>query len=162
MGVMLAHPPPLNPLPPGEGKLVFSASWCLCARVRKNSCKKFGYPDIIAAMKLLTDQIKALGDETRLRILNLLRGQELCVCDIFAALDLPQSTVSRHLAILRRAGWVNDERRGSWMYYRLADDAAASAMLEPLLTRMDGCERARDDLQALGVYLERKNGAACL
>lgn len=112
-------------------------------------------------MKSLTDQIKALGDETRLRILNLLRGQELCVCDIFAALDLPQSTVSRHLAILRRAGWVNDERRGSWMYYRLADDAPVKSILAPLLERMVGCERAVDDLAALGVYLERKNEAAC-
>ncbi|GAB4172758.1 MAG: metalloregulator ArsR/SmtB family transcription factor [Geothermobacteraceae bacterium] len=113
------------------------------------------------SMKQLSDDIKALGDETRLRILNLLRGREVCVCDIIAALDLPQSTVSRHLAILRRAGWVLDQRRGSWMFYRLADDADSRALLDPLLTRMEGSERARADLQALGAYLDRKNGAEC-
>lgn len=115
----------------------------------------------MCAMKQLSDDLKALGDETRLRILNLLRGQELCVCDIFAALDLPQSTVSRHLAILRRAGWVIDERRGSWTFYRLADDPDSKVLLEPLLARMADCERARADLQAVGVYLERGNGAEC-
>ncbi|PNU20987.1 ArsR family transcriptional regulator [Geothermobacter hydrogeniphilus] len=113
-------------------------------------------------MKKLTDEIKALGDETRLRILNLLRDAELCVCDLFAVLNLPQSTVSRHLAILRRGGWVVDQRRGSWMYYRLADDAAATAILAPLLERMATCERGTDDLAALWEYLRKKSEAECL
>ncbi len=112
-------------------------------------------------MKTFCDQLKALGDTTRLRILNLLRDDELCVCDLFAVLGLPQSTVSRHLAILRRAGWVDDRRRGSWMYYRLTGDAQARLLLDPLLARMTDCERARDDLQVLRGYLERKNGAEC-
>ncbi|ORJ59336.1 ArsR/SmtB family transcription factor [Geothermobacter hydrogeniphilus] len=113
-------------------------------------------------MKKLTDEIKALGDETRLRILNLLRDAELCVCDLFAVLNLPQSTVSRHLAILRRGGWVIDQRRGSWMFYRLADDAAAAAILTPLLERMTGCERAVADQGALRTYLAKKSEAECL
>lgn len=63
---------------------------------------------------------KALADETRLRILALLLTQEeLCVCDIIAALKLPQSTVSRHLAYLRRNGLVKDRRCGNWMYYSI-------------------------------------------
>jgi ArsR family transcriptional regulator len=65
---------------------------------------------------------KALGDETRLRILSLLLTEgELCVCDLIATLKLPQSTVSRHLAYLRKTGWVNDRRCGIWMYYSIAD-----------------------------------------
>jgi ArsR family transcriptional regulator len=65
---------------------------------------------------------KALSDETRLRILLLLFTGELCVCEAMAVLDLPQSTVSRHLAYLRNAGWVLGRRQGIWMYYRLNDD----------------------------------------
>ena len=65
---------------------------------------------------------KALADETRLRILALLlMEQELCVCDIIASLRLPQSTVSRHLAYLRKSGLVNDRRCGLWMYYSMVD-----------------------------------------
>jgi ArsR family transcriptional regulator len=64
---------------------------------------------------------KALADETRLKILLLLMNGELCVCEIIAALELPQSTVSRHLAYLRNSGWVSGRRQGNWMYYQLAD-----------------------------------------
>jgi len=65
---------------------------------------------------------KALADETRLRIMALLlTEQELCVCDIIAAVKLPQSTVSRHLAYLRKSGLVNDRRCGLWMYYSIVD-----------------------------------------
>ena len=63
---------------------------------------------------------KALSDPIRLRIVALLLEGELCVCDLMAVLELPQSTVSRHLANLRHAGLVEDERRGGWMFYRLA------------------------------------------
>lgn len=64
---------------------------------------------------------KALGDETRLRIVALLAHGELCVCHLEAALDLTQSTTSRHLAVLRNAGVVDSHREGSWVYYRVAD-----------------------------------------
>ena len=63
---------------------------------------------------------KALADETRLRILNLLVRREVCVCQIVEVLGLGQSKVSRHLAHLRNAGLVNDRREGLWMYYSLA------------------------------------------
>ncbi|MDE2291524.1 MAG: metalloregulator ArsR/SmtB family transcription factor [Elusimicrobia bacterium] len=63
---------------------------------------------------------RAFADETRLRILHLLSLRELCVCDIQAALRLPQSKVSRHLATLRRAGLVLDRKEGLWRHYRLA------------------------------------------
>ena len=49
----------------------------------------------------------------------LVNDQELCVCDIMAALELPQSTVSRHLSYLRNTGLVDDRRQGVWMYYKI-------------------------------------------
>jgi ArsR family transcriptional regulator len=63
---------------------------------------------------------KALADTTRLRILALLVGGEVCVCEIHGALKLPQPTVSRHLAYLRRSGLVVTRREGLWVHYRLA------------------------------------------
>jgi ArsR family transcriptional regulator len=76
-------------------------------------------------MKQNAQIYKALAVETRLRILALLLSEgELCVCDIIAALKLPQSTISRHLAYLRKSEWVNDRRCGLWIYYsiRSSDD----------------------------------------
>ena len=71
-------------------------------------------------MKQTAQSYKALADETRLRILALLLSEgELCVCDIIASLKLPQSTISRHLAYLRKTDWVNDRRNGLWIYYSL-------------------------------------------
>jgi ArsR family transcriptional regulator len=66
---------------------------------------------------------KALGDETRLRIVALLSHGELCVCHLEDALRLSQPKVSRHLAILRMTGVVEHRREGSWVYYALAAQA---------------------------------------
>jgi DNA-binding transcriptional ArsR family regulator len=64
---------------------------------------------------------KALGHETRLRIVTLLASRSLCVCHFEAALQLSQVTVSRHLSVLRAAGLVESQRDGLWVHYRLAD-----------------------------------------
>jgi ArsR family transcriptional regulator len=69
----------------------------------------------------LADLFRALGDETRLRILGLLLGGEVCVCDIHESLRISQPKASRHLAYLRRAGLVEARRAGLWVHYRLAD-----------------------------------------
>lgn len=69
-------------------------------------------------MEQLATQIKGLSDPTRLRILNLLKGGELCVCDLIATLDMPQSTISRHLSSLRKTGWIEMRRQGKWAFYR--------------------------------------------
>lgn len=75
-------------------------------------------------MRQPTLLFRALADETRLRIIALLLSRgEICVCDIIAALDLPQSTVSRHLAYLRKSGMVSDRRCGLWMYYSLVSES---------------------------------------
>ena len=73
----------------------------------------------------------ALADRTRLRLLNLMREGEICVCYFTAALDEPQPKISRHLAYLRQAGLVETTRIGKWIYYRIAEpkDEYASAVL---------------------------------
>ncbi len=76
----------------------------------------------------MTDSVqlfRSLGDETRLRILNLLAQGELCVCDIMGILRISQSKASRHLAHLRHAGLVADRREGVWMHYSLAPAGGA-------------------------------------
>lgn len=67
--------------------------------------------------------LRALADQTRLRILGLLMAGETCVCDIHESLRIPQSKTSRHLAYLRRAGLVDTRREGLWVHYRLAEPA---------------------------------------
>jgi ArsR family transcriptional regulator, arsenate/arsenite/antimonite-responsive transcriptional repressor len=63
---------------------------------------------------------RAFSDRTRLRILHLLRGGEVCVGDLVQVLQVPQPTASRHLAYLRRAGLVDVRKEGLWVYYHLA------------------------------------------
>ncbi len=63
---------------------------------------------------------KALADETRLRLLNLMAAGEICVCYLVEILGQPQSKISRHLAYLRQAGIVCARRDGKWMHYRIA------------------------------------------
>jgi ArsR family transcriptional regulator len=83
-------------------------------------------------MKPLETLFRALSDATRLRILALLASGEICVCHIHGALNVPQPTVSRHLAYLRRSGLVSTRRDGLWVHYRLAPsaDPAVAAVLK--------------------------------
>jgi ArsR family transcriptional regulator len=76
---------------------------------------------------------KHLSEETRLSITLLLRAKsELCVCELTAVLDRPQPKVSRHLAMLREGGLLQDRREGKWIYYRLSPHmpAWAAAVIE--------------------------------
>jgi ArsR family transcriptional regulator len=67
-----------------------------------------------------TQFFKCLADETRLRCLILLHGrEELCVCELTQALQMSQPKISRHLALLRACGLLQDRRQGAWVYYRL-------------------------------------------
>src|SRR5437764_12343128 len=75
----------------------------------------------------LADRFRALADPTRVAIVNRLSGaDELCVCDLTAAFELSQPTISHHLRILREAGLVESSRRGTWAYYRLVLEAVAA------------------------------------
>jgi ArsR family transcriptional regulator len=68
-----------------------------------------------------TKTLRAFADPVRLRLLNLLsEDREICVCHLHEALDLPQPTVSRHLAYLRKSGLVSGRKEGLWVHYRLA------------------------------------------
>ncbi|WP_275099962.1 metalloregulator ArsR/SmtB family transcription factor [Sedimenticola hydrogenitrophicus] len=67
-----------------------------------------------------TQLFKALSDPTRLRCLSLLaESDELCVCELTQALDLPQPKISHHLGALRKAGLVLDRKEGLWIHYRI-------------------------------------------
>ena len=83
-----------------------------------------------AAIDQLEGVFKALADRTRLRILALLGNNEVCVCHIHDSLGLPQPTVSRHLAYLRRSGLVAVRRDGVWMHYQV------SRSLDPVVQRV--------------------------
>ena len=69
----------------------------------------------------------ALSDETRLAVLELLRGGEQCVCDLQVAIGAAQSRLSFHLRVLKEAGLVTDRKEGRWSYYTLEPDAFAEA-----------------------------------
>ena len=81
---------------------------------------------------------QALGDRTRLRLLNLMGDQELCVCYFVEILGSPQPKISRHLAYLRRAGIVSARRDGKWMHYRIVmpPHQAAAQILRQLLASL--------------------------
>ena len=69
---------------------------------------------------------KALGDPVRLRLMTLIgahQGGEVCVCELTAAFNLSQSTISHHLKVLREAGIIDSDRRGTWVYYKLVPEA---------------------------------------
>jgi ArsR family transcriptional regulator len=97
---------------------------------------------------------KALADVTRLRILGILLAGEVCVCDIHESLKLPQPTVSRHLAYLRKSGLVLTRREGLWVHYRLAPaaDPVMTAVIDAVrhaLTHVDSVQRDGVRLQKL-------------
>lgn len=99
---------------------------------------------------------RALADRTRLRLLNLMHGQEVCVCYFVEVLRTSQPKVSRHLAYLRRAGIVAARRQGTWMHYRIAvpqDVRAARILKEVLDSLREDREMQRD--------LTRLNAACC-
>jgi len=110
-------------------------------------------------MKHLAQTIKALSDPIRLRIVLLLQAEgELCVCDLMAVLGLPQSTVSRHLAYLKRSCWVDTRREGVWMHYTLSRESCAicKELLQTLKRHARNLPEAASDRAALAEFLKDK------
>jgi ArsR family transcriptional regulator, arsenate/arsenite/antimonite-responsive transcriptional repressor len=103
---------------------------------------------------------KALGDETRVRIVALLAHEELCVCHIEAALGLTQPNASRHLAILRSAQIVETRREANWIYYSIArqDDRGRRAQLRTLVNSFARSDVLKKDVARL---LETKGPLKC-
>jgi ArsR family transcriptional regulator len=122
-----------------------------------------------AAIDRLEEVFKALADKTRLRILALLGNNEVCVCHMHDTLGVPQPTVSRHLAYLRRVGLVAARRDGVWMHYQVSPkldpvarsivDAAVDALHAVPATAKDRkqFERAFGQLYVM----ETPGGGAC-
>lgn len=101
-------------------------------------------------LEAMAEEFKVLGDKTRLRILSLLQGRELCVCDLTEVLEISQPGVSQHMRRLRQAGFVNERRGGQWIYYSLNMENPLLGLLLPMfpkvqedeesLTRVKGCK----------------------
>ena len=94
----------------------------------------------------------ALADPTRLRLLNLMHGREVCVCYFVEILKQGQPKISRHLAYLRRAGIVEARREGKWMHYRIETpaDPRAASILEATLRSFETDRDMQTDLARLG------------
>jgi ArsR family transcriptional regulator, arsenate/arsenite/antimonite-responsive transcriptional repressor len=121
-------------------------------------------------MKELTDLFKALSDETRLRILKLLEGGELCVCDIMAALDKIQPKVSFHLGVLKKANLLTGRKEGKWMHYKIDDsDLFRRMVIVSALERipdgkLDGDKKRLEGFmknKACSKLLDSSQGACC-
>ena len=94
---------------------------------------------------------QALGDETRLRLLNLIGEREICVCHLVEVLGAPQPNISRHLAYLRSAGLVVARREGRWMHYRILmpPHPGAAEILRQTLALLSEDHAMRTDLARL-------------
>ena len=111
-------------------------------------------------MKHLAQTLKALSDPIRLRIILLLQSEgELCVCDLMAVLNLPQSTVSRHLAYLKRSCWVDIRRQGVWMHYKLSKESCTTCreVLHILEQHANELSEAIQDREALATVMKSKS-----
>ena len=108
--------------------------------------------------------IKALSDETRLRILKLLLGKkELCVCELEAVLDIPQSKASRHLSILKNVELVEDRRNGVWIFYSLPKprNSFDRSVIKLVRDALNGSPVAKEDAKRLKKELSKKQVDKC-
>jgi ArsR family transcriptional regulator len=97
-------------------------------------------------LKKLESFFLALADKTRLRLLNLMRENEVCVCFLTEVLGESQPKISRHLAYLRNAGIVSARREGKWMHYKI--DVPKDFYLEQILRDTLECLQSKDEMQA--------------
>ena len=93
---------------------------------------------------------KALAHPVRLRILAMLRRDELCVCQLTAVLGLAASTVSAHLGELKQAGLASERKDGRWVRHRLAEDRETHALLRDAWDRLGGDPEIAADARVLG------------
>ena len=105
---------------------------------------------------------KAIGDETRLRMVNVLRKDTLCVCDLEEILKLSQSNVSRHLTKLRSCKLIKSKKNAQWVYYSLNHDYIDKHpfLTELLAHELDMISQCRKDLMRLKKY--RELGGDCM
>lgn len=104
--------------------------------------------------------LKALSDETRLRIINLLLEKELCVCDINETLKITQTKASRHLSYLKNAGLVTDRKQAQWVYYSLVQNEVRGFLVSLIHDMLRCNEMYQKDLRNLEHWLKHK-GEIC-
>jgi ArsR family transcriptional regulator len=99
----------------------------------------------------LDEFFAALADRTRLRLLNLMRGGEVCVCFFAETLGTNNPKISRHLSYLRRAGLVNSRRDGKWIHYslRTPDNEQAKQLLDQLMVTLEKDDEMKADRETL-------------
>lgn len=105
--------------------------------------------------------IKALSDETRVRILNLILQRECCVCEVIEVLDISQTRASRNLGILYDAGFLKHRRDGLWSHYSIDVEGMEQyhlELIEALKTALNGNQTAAQDLNRLK-QIETKIGS---
>ena len=108
-------------------------------------------------MQTIVNVLKALSDETRLRILNLLYEQELCVCDVMETLQITQTKASRHLCYLKNAGLAADRKQAQWAYYSILQDERLKMLDSLVYDNLRSIEIYQKDIQHLNAWLQRKN-----
>lgn len=105
--------------------------------------------------------LKALADENRIRMINLLRNGELCVCEIEAVIGAKQSNVSRHLNKLKVAGLITSEKKSQWVYYRLNEPTFQKFpfLLNIINEELEKIDICKEDLKLLEKF--RKSCRCC-
>lgn len=112
-------------------------------------------------MQELMNVLKALSDETRLRILNLLYEQELCVCDIMETLQISQAKASRHLIYLKNAGLVKDRKYAQWVFYSMSKDEGMKFIDNLVYENLRNLELYKNDMGNLEEWFNQKNIPCC-
>jgi DNA-binding transcriptional ArsR family regulator len=103
-----------------------------------------------STLPTIIDAVKALAHPGRLRILAMLRGGDLCVCQMTAVLELAASTVSSHLSDLRRAGLVTERKSGKWVHYHLVGSGPLADLVGQALRLVDSDDRLAHDARTVG------------
>jgi len=110
-------------------------------------------------VKEILNVTSALSEEIRLRIINLLFESELYVCEIVDILGLPQSTVSRHLTILKNANIANDTKSGLWVKYSLNKNRIYNTIIKSLVKEeLINIQKCKEDIQKLKERLVKDRG----
>jgi ArsR family transcriptional regulator, arsenate/arsenite/antimonite-responsive transcriptional repressor len=111
------------------------------------------------------DVMKALSDESRVRILMFLGNRELCLCQVIDVLGLAPSTISKHLSVLHRAGLIQRRKEGRWHYYRLSDGKGSRLVRSALKLAKESLEETTEvkkDSVKIGKVLKKDLAKLCL
>lgn len=107
-------------------------------------------------MKHLCKIFHALSDETRLKIIKLISTEELCVCEIIAALNMVQPKVSFHLSVLKKAKLVKTIKKGKWIFYRINDSELFNRFLLLSIVEKISHEEIKEELERLEKFKIQK------